>query len=277
MLKLIRTLTHACAATLLLAASAGARAQAPAAAAADGVEMPPHSWVVPSPRAADSYFSNLKDGGVYEAPFVARFGLSMRGLVPAGKTVGRAGHHHLLINQALPLDFKKPLPFTAQYLHFGKGQMETVINLPPGSYELRMLLADQGHIPYFVYSKALKLTVSNQNKDVAPASVQGPPRIELLSPADRDTVQAPFRVQFHASGYNVSHSAPKVPETGHFRLTLERAGRKPEVMDFTAGQTESWLNPPVGDYTLRLDLVSNTLAGNVMSQAKPMGLSVAAR
>ena len=176
-----------------------------------------------------------------------------------------------------PLDFQKPLPFTERYMHFGKGQMETVINLPPGSYELRMLLADQGHIPYFVYSKALKLTISKQNKDVAPASVQGLPRIELLSPADRDTVQSPFRVQFHASGYNVSHSAPQVPETGHFRLTLERAGRKPEVMNFTAGQTESWLNPPAGDYTLRLELVSNTLADSVMSKAKPMGLSVAAR
>ena len=51
MLKLIRTLTHACAATLLLAASAGARAQAPAAAAADGVEMPPHSCISKAPMA----------------------------------------------------------------------------------------------------------------------------------------------------------------------------------------------------------------------------------
>jgi Domain of unknown function (DUF4399) len=276
MMNPIWTLLPTFAAALLLAASAGAGAQT-LAAAADGAETPPHLWVVPAPRAAESYFTNLKDGGVYEAPFVARFGLSMRGLVPAGKTAGRAGHHHLLINQALPLDFQKPLPFTEQYLHFGKGQMETVINLPPGSYELRMLLADQKHIPYFVYSKLLKLTISKQNKDVTKAAVQGPPQIELLSPADRETVQAPFRVQFHASGYNVAHAAPQVPETGHFRLTVERAGRKPEVMNFTAGQTESWLNPPAGDYTLRLELVSNTAADGVISQAKSTLLSVAAR
>ncbi|NMM08482.1 DUF4399 domain-containing protein [Polaromonas sp.] len=276
MRKLRCTLIHASAAALLLAASASAGAQA-LGAAADGVEMPPHLWVVPAPRAADSYFSNLKDGGVYESPFVARFGLSMRGLVPAGKTAGRAGHHHLLINQALPLDFQKPLPFTEQYLHFGKGQMETVINLPPGSYELRMLLADQKHIPYFVYSKPLKLTISKQNKEVKPAAVQGPPHIELLSPADRETVQAPFRVQFHASGYNVAHAAPQVPETGHFRLTVERTNRKPEVMNFTAGQTETWLSPPPGDYILRLELVSNTLDSGVISQAKSLALAVAAR
>lgn len=275
-MKLIWTLIPGFAAALLLATSFGAGAQTPAVAA-DGAEVPPHPWIVAAPHAPESYFTNLKDGGVYEAPFVARFGLSMRGLVPAGKTAGRAGHHHLLVNQALPLDFKKPLPFTEQYIHFGKGQMEAVINLPPGSYELRMLLADQGHIPYFVYSKPLKLTISKQNRDVKAAAVQGPPRIELLSPADRETVQAPFRVQFHASGYNVSHAAPQVPETGHFRLTLERAGRKPEVMNFTAGQTESWLNPPAGDYTVRLELLSNTLAEGVISRAKSALISVATR
>ena len=88
-------------------------------------EVTQHPWVLPSPKNEPStYFVNLKDGEVRETPFVARFGLSMRGLVPAGKTAGRAGHHHLLINQALPLDFRKPLPFTDQYIHFGKGQME---------------------------------------------------------------------------------------------------------------------------------------------------------
>lgn len=66
----------------------------------------------------------------------------MRGLIPAGHTVGLAGHHHLLINQALPLDFTKPLPFTEKYIHFGKGQMETVVDLAPGRYELRLVLAD---------------------------------------------------------------------------------------------------------------------------------------
>lgn len=244
---------------------------------ADEAEVPTHPWVVPAPRSAETYFTNLKDGGTYESPFVARFGLSMRGLVPAGHTAGRAGHHHLLVNQDLPLDFKKPLPFTDQYIHFGKGQMEMVVNLPPGKYKLRLLLADQGHIPYFVYSKPLSLTVSRQNKAVSPASVQGPPRIELLSPADRSTVKGPFRVQFHASGYNVSHVGTQVPDTGHFRLTMERTGRKPEVLDFTGGQTETWLNPPAGDYAMRLEMVSNAGQGKVVTAASPATLSVAAR
>ena len=261
---------------LLLVAAVPASAQT-APAVTDEADFVVHPWVVPSSRSAETYFTNLKDGATLETPFVARFGLSMRGLVPAGKTAGRAGHHHLLVNQALPLDFKKPLPFTDQYIHFGKGQMEMVVNLPPGTYDLRLLLADQGHIPYFVYSKPLKVTISKQNKSVTPASVQGAPRVELLSPADRETVKPPFHVQFHASGYNVSHAAPKLADTGHFRLTLERAGRKAEVLSFTSGQTETWLNPPPGDYTMRLELVSNTAGNSVMSAAKSSSMSVAAR
>jgi hypothetical protein len=239
-------------------------------------ELPAHPWVVPAPREAQSYFTNLTDGGVYESPFVARFGLSMRGLVPAGQTAGRAGHHHLLINQPLPLDFKKPLPFNDKYIHFGKGQMETLVDLPPGTYELRLLLADQSHIPYFVYSKPLKITVSKQNKGAMPASVLGAPEIQVLSPASGDVVTVPFRVQFHARGFNVSNAAPKVPDTGHFRMTMERAGIKPEVLNFTGGETETWLNPPAGDYKLQLEFISNT-DGSVTSKAKPVAIGVRRR
>lgn len=257
--------------------AAGVAAQG-TVAAVEIPELVPHPWVTAPPsRSPESYFTNLQDGDVREAPLVVRFGLSMRGIVPAGKTAGRAGHHHLLVNQPLPLDFKQPLPFTEQYIHFGKGQMEAVLDLPPGQYELRMLLADKGHIPFFVYSKPLTLTISKQNQGVAPAALQGAPRIEVLSPADRDTVRAPFKVQFHASGYNIAHVGAQAPDTGYFRLTLERPGRKPEVMDFTAGQTEVWLSPPPDNYALRLELVGNGAGANVVSQAKPLTLNVAAR
>jgi hypothetical protein len=229
---------------------------------------------VPSPRwQPDAYFTNLADGAEVESPFVARFGLSLRGIVPAGKTAGNAGHHHLLIDQALPLDFQKPLPFTAQYVHFGKGQMEALVDLPPGPHTLRLVLADQGHIPYFVFSKPLTVNVTRQNKGVAPATVLGSPRIEILSPTDRARVTVPMRLQMHASGFNLSNAATRVPDTGHFRLTLDRVGGKSEVIDLPSGQTEVWLNPPKGDYSARLELMSNT-AAEAMAQAKPIAFSV---
>jgi hypothetical protein len=243
---------------------------------APGPEVPEvlaHPWVEPPPnRQAEAYFSNLKDGESRVAPFVLRFGLSMRGLVPAGKTAGRAGHHHLLIDRPLPLDFKKPLPFTEQYIHFGKGQMETVVNLKPGTYTLNLLLADQGHIPYFVFSKPVRVTITAQDKQLTPASVQGPRRVEILGLADQQAVRGPFRVQFHASGYNVAHEQARVADTGHFRLTLERGGKK-DVLDFRQGQTEVWLNPPRGDYALRLELLDNA-GGQALAAATPVRVSV---
>lgn len=265
-----RSLTVAC--LMLLAAAAVAQANEPLP---EPGELPVHKWVVPPPGwSPEAYFTNLRDGATLESPFVARFGLSMRGIVPAGQSAGHAGHHHLLINQPLPLDFRKPLPFTDQYIHFGKGQMEAVIDLPPGNYSLRLVLADQGHIPFFVYSKPLRLTVSRQRKGVASAALLGAPRIEILSPADRATVQVPLRIQLHASGYNVSHAAPKLPETGRFRLTLQRPGQRPEVIELDGGQTELWLSPPKGSYTVKAEFLNNA-DGRSMASARPVGFTVA--
>lgn len=240
----------------LPAGAAGPEAVPLKAAQAD--ESLVHPWLFPPPqRSPSAYFSNLQDGAVVESPFVVRFGLSMRGVVPAGHKVGMAGHHHLLLDQDLPLDFTKPLPFTANYVHFGKGQMETVLDLPPGTHTLRLVLADQGHIPYFVYSKALKLTVAQRRQGVAPASVLGPPRVELLGAADGAQLQPPFRLVFHASGFNIAPVAAQLPDTHYFRLALNRPGAKPEVLNFKSGQTEAWLNPPKGAYTAQVELVRN--------------------
>jgi len=250
------------------AAAPGTGGTATAVHAADA--LPQHPWLVPPANLQpNAHFTNLKDGDVIESPFVARFGLAMRGIVPAGKTVGRAGHHHLLVNQSLPMDFKKPLPFNDQYIHFGKGQMEAVLNLKPGKYNLTLLLADEGHIPYFVYSRPVQITVVKQNPGVSTAAVQGRPRVEILGLTDGATVQDAFRVGFHASGLNVSHQAAGVADTGHFRLTMERKGGKPEVISFIGGQTETWVEPPEGDYSLRLDLVNNQ-SGAVMASSTPV-------
>ena len=241
------------------------------AAAADGL----HPWIVPAPRLLkETYFSNVHDGDSIETPFVLKFGLTGMGLAPIVQPVPMTGHHHLLVNRELPMDFTKPLPFNDQYIHFGKGQMETVVDLPPGSYSMRLVLADQGHIPYFVFSKPLNFTVTKQNKGVTAASLLGEPNVGILNVADRARLQSPFRLQLHASGYNLSNVAAKAPDTGHFRLTLERPGQKAEVIELNGGQTELWLSPPKGDYSARLELVSNAAAGKVMATSKPLGFTV---
>ncbi len=217
-----------------------------------------HPWQTPPPRlTAEAYFTNLKDGDRIETPYLLKFGLSGGwGLAPiaqAGRA--RSGHHHLLVNRDLPLNFKEALPFNDQYIHFGKGQMETVLTLEPGTYTLRMLLADQKHLPHFVYSKPATITVTKKNAvDPATLSVKG-----LGLGLEGPVVKTPFRVQFHASALNVAHQAQKIPDTGHFRLTATPAtgSGAPTVLDFPEGQTEVWLAPPVGSYNLRLEMVDN--------------------
>jgi hypothetical protein len=256
---------RAFAAALLAAASL-----VPVAHAAPADDVPVHPWIVPAPDLQPSaHFTNLKDGDSVRSPFVVKFGLSMRGLVPAGKTVGDAGHHHLLINQPLPLDFRKSLPFTDHYIHFGKGQMETVLDLKPGRYDLTLLLANQVHVPFFVFSRPVHITVTGRDARVARSEVQGPPRVELLAPADGQTVRDAFLVLFHASGFDVAHAGAQVPGTGHFRLAIEPARGKAEVIDFRGGHTETWLQPPAGEYRLKLDLVDN-IDGHVMASTRPV-------
>jgi hypothetical protein len=43
------------------------------------------------------------------------------------------------------------------------------------------------------------------------------------------------------------------------------AGKAPEVLDFRAGQTEAWLNPPRGEYQMKLELLSNTEPAKVLA------------
>ncbi len=223
---------------------------------------------------AEAYFTNLQDDAKIETPFRMTFGLAGGwGLAPISKPIGgKSGHHHLLVNRELPLDFKQALPFNDQYIHFGKGQMETVLNLAPGVYSLRLLLADDKHLPHFVYSKPLKVTVTRQNKDVDPKSLvqKG---ISFLNMAPDARLKPPFRVQFQASGLNVAHLSQKEKDTGHFRLTLTpQGGLKPAEMTFTNGQSEVWLAPPSGAYTMRLDFMDNVNPGKTL--AEPVSVAV---
>ena len=48
----------------------------------------------------------------------------------------------------LPLDMKLPLPANEHVVHFGKGQTETQVTLPPGKHTLQLVFANYLHIPH---------------------------------------------------------------------------------------------------------------------------------
>lgn len=249
---------------------AQAKASAPLPAASAAVAGSLHPWqAVPPQSTAEAYFTNLQDGAKIETPYLATFGLTGGwGLAPIAKPVtGKGGHHHLLVNRDLPLDFKKALPFNDQYIHFGKGQMESVLTLEPGEYQLRLLLADDKHLPHFVYSKPVKITVTGKNKGVDPLTLVKKGIALKNVPAD-GKLGALFKLQFHASGLNVAHVSQAEKDSGHFKLTIDpqSAGKSAEL-DFVNGQTEVWLSPPPGAYTLKLEFLDNVNPGKTLADA----------
>ena len=119
--------------SLLLAVAAGA-----------GAEGIPRQ---PSPEGAEVYFVSPHDGEVVKGPVTVRFGLRGMGGAPAGTEKAATGHHHLIIDAPLP-DPGLPIPADAKHIHFGGGQTETTLELPPGDHTLQLVLGDAGHVPH---------------------------------------------------------------------------------------------------------------------------------
>ncbi len=108
------------------------------------------------------YFISPQDGAVVSGEFTIRFGLRGMGVAPAGVDQAGTGHHHLLIDLATLPPMDAPLPKTEQIRHFGGGQTETSLSLPPGKHTLQLLLGNYAHIPHSppVISKKITITVS---------------------------------------------------------------------------------------------------------------------
>ena len=101
----------------------------------------------PAPGNAELYFISPADGATVSNPVTVRFGLKNMGVAPAGIKYDNSGHHHLLVDTELPaLDF--PIINDGNHLHFGGGQTEATVELPPGEHTLQLLLGDFAHIPH---------------------------------------------------------------------------------------------------------------------------------
>jgi hypothetical protein len=93
-------------------------------------------------------------------PIRVWFGLRNMGVAPKGVAFPNTGHHHLLIDTALPAPGTE-IPSDRNHLHFGAGETETTVELPSGRHTLQLLLGDQHHISFDppVVSKQITITV----------------------------------------------------------------------------------------------------------------------
>lgn len=126
------------------------------AAAAPADELPR----TPAPKGAQVYIIGPEDGAVVASPVAVRFGLTGMGVAPAGVAHASTGHHHLLVDAEIP-DASQPIPSDEHHRHFGGGQTEVLLELPPGKHTLQLILADHMHIPHDppVVSERITITV----------------------------------------------------------------------------------------------------------------------
>lgn len=113
----------------------------------------------PAPEDAFCYIVWPTDGEVIPGgDFVVLFGLHGMGVAPAGVDKEFTGHHHLLIDTDLP-PLDKEIPNDDHHVHFGRGQTEYQIKLPPGTHTLQLLLGDKDHIPHTPPVMSEKITI----------------------------------------------------------------------------------------------------------------------
>lgn len=117
--------------------------------------------ISPSPESAKVYFITPTDGQTVTQTFKVKFGLSGMGVAPAGTNREKTGHHHLLIDTDTLPNMNQPLPATDKIKHFGGGQTETELSLPPGQHTLQLLLGNYAHVPHDkpVLSEKITITV----------------------------------------------------------------------------------------------------------------------
>jgi hypothetical protein len=225
----------------------------------------------PSPPGAKEEFVDLKDGAVIGPKTTIHFGLHGMGVAPAGTKKANTGHHHVLIDTDLP-PLDQPIPNDENHLHFGGGQTEVELNLPPGPHTLQLLLGDADHIPHTppVYSDKVHVTVVEQPPAPAATAQAAAPgvrhpspigaRVYIVYPENGAYVPNKFTVRFGLEKMGVAPAGVDKPNSGHHHLLIDAPLPpldKPIPNDenhlhFGGGQTETTLTLPTGRHTLQL-------------------------
>ncbi len=76
-----------------------------------------------------------------------RMGIRNASIAPAHIKKSNTGHHHLLVDTELP-PYDQEVPLDKKHLHFGGGQTEARLELPPGRHTLQLLFGDYNHVPH---------------------------------------------------------------------------------------------------------------------------------
>ncbi len=243
----------------------------------------------PSPPGAAVYFIDLKNGETLPPNSTIHFGLRGMGVAPAGSDRESTGHHHLLIDTELP-PLDQPIPNDFNHLHFGAGQTEAEVSLPPGEHTLQLLLGDKGHVPHSppVMSELIRVKVVDTEAASAPGTPLRHPsarnaKVYFIYPTDGAYVPRTSTIRFGLSNMGLAPAGVEKANTGHHHLMVDAAlplFDRPIPNDFNhlhfgAGQTEAQITLPLGEHTLQLLLGDeNHVAHEPPVFSKPIKVTV---
>lgn len=122
--------------------------------------LPARAGETPRPKNAYLYIGWPQDGQVVtQDQFRVWFGLRNMGIAPAGIQKANTGHHHLVVDAALP-NPNEEIPSNNNYRHFGAGQSEMMLDLAPGQHTLQLVIADHEHIMHNPPLVSRKVTIT---------------------------------------------------------------------------------------------------------------------
>ncbi|MCI4683547.1 DUF4399 domain-containing protein [Candidatus Rhodoblastus alkanivorans] len=227
---------------------------------------------VPAPPGARISFVGLEDGAKIPTHSTVKFGASGVVIAAAGKAsqeIPGSGHFHLLIDTDLP-PLDREIPSDPNHIHFGRGQMETQLDLTPGPHTLQLLLGDYEHIPHDppIMSKLIHV-VAVDNGAPKTASAAPPPgrtpsppdaRVYFIYPKNGDTIYPHSTIRFGLSNMGVCPAGVYKLNTGHHHLLIDLPTppldkplpNEPNLMHFGRGETEVKLSLSPGKHTLQL-------------------------
>ncbi|TCR64306.1 DUF4399 domain-containing protein [Bosea sp. BK604] len=215
----------------------------------------------PAPPDAKLSFVGLENNAKVPSKLTVRFAVSGMEVVPAGTVRRNSGHHHLLIDSDLPA-LNQPIPSDFNHLHFGSGQTETEISLPPGRHSLQLLFADQDHVPHDppVMSEKIFVEVADAPEEKARSAAAPGARVFFRDLQDGATIPTRAIIRFGVEGIALVPAGTKSENGGHHHLLVdtELPALDREIpsdfnhIHFGRGQTETELSLPPGEHTLQL-------------------------